>query len=82
MPKHRKDQEISDNSEIDFFRDLGPNSRRIVKLHKERTDFRRTQKKVLDSMQNLKSSDEAYLLALAGIIPIQKIHKLERLIPT
>ena len=33
-------------------------------------------------MQDLQSSDETYLLALAGIIPIQKIHRLEKLLIT
>ena len=31
-------------------------------------------------MQDLRSSDETYLLALAGIIPIQKVHRLEKLL--
>ena len=33
-------------------------------------------------MQDLKSSDETYLLALAGLIPIQKLYRLEKLIST
>ena len=31
-------------------------------------------------MQDLKSSDETYLLALAGLIPIQKLYRLEKLL--
>ena len=31
-------------------------------------------------MQDLHSSDETYLLALAGIIPIQKVHRLEKIL--
>ena len=42
LPKHRKDQEASDIAEIDFFRDLGPYARRLVKPYKERQDCKRT----------------------------------------
>ena len=39
------------------------------------------QRKVLDSVQDVQNSDEMYLLTLAGLAPIQKVHRLERMIP-
>lgn len=32
-------------------------------------------------MQDLQTPDEMYLLVLSGLVPIQKVHRLERLIP-
>ena len=72
--------EPADISEVDFFRDLGPNSRKLIKLGKDK-QYKRTQKKVLDSVQDVQNPDEMYLLTLAGLAPIQKVHRLERMIP-
>ena len=80
LPKHKAMIEPADLSEVDFFRDLGPNSRRLIKLGKDK-QYKRTQKKVLDSVQDVQNPDEMYLLTLAGLAPIQKVHRLERMIP-
>ena len=61
-------------------RDLGPNARKAIKSTKDK-QIKNIQKYVLDNMQDLQTPDEMYLLVLAGLVPIQKVHRLERLIP-
>jgi hypothetical protein len=71
-------------SEINFFRDLGPLSRKLImyktgqKKSLEQKQIRNLQKKVLNHFIELEPSqknlnDDVFLLALSGQVPIDKL---------
>eukprot|EP00347_Sterkiella_histriomuscorum_P013263 403365389 len=76
MMQHLEQIELAD---MNFFRDLGPLSRELS-IPKDSKLQRKIQKKVLENyieiepfQQNL--SDDMYLLALSGLVPIDKLIK-------
>lgn len=83
MPKwykianHAQNMDPNDLGDIDFFRDLGP----FQRLNSESGDFQKLKRKYFAEMVEVISPEEIYLLSLSGIVPIEKLHVLEQMLP-
>ena len=67
----------NDLSDVDFFRDLGP----FLRLKPDNSEYNVLKKKYLNEITEVISPEEIYLLTLSGLVPIEKLHILEQLLP-
>ena len=67
----------NDLSDVDFFRDLGP----FLRLKPEDSEYNVLKKKYLNEVTEVISPEEIYLLTLCGLVPIEKLHFLEQMLP-
>ena len=67
----------NDLSDVDFFRDLGP----FLRLKPENSEYNVLKKKYLNEITEVISPEEIYLLTLSGLVPIEKLHILEQMLP-
>lgn len=67
----------NDLSDVDFFRDLGP----FLRLKPEDSEYNVLKKKYLNEITEVISAEEIYLLTLSGLVPIEKLHVLEQMLP-
>lgn len=67
----------NDLSDVDFFRDLGP----FLRLKPEDSEYNVLKKKYLNEITEVISPEEIYLLTLSGLVPIDKLHVLEQMLP-
>jgi len=67
----------NDLSDVDFFRDLGP----FLRLKPDHSEYNVLKKKYLNEITEVISPEEIYLLTLSGLVPIEKLHILEQLLP-